>query len=58
MEDALAAPEEHELDTYGPGETDVLHVRQVEDHGLPATAVLPELNEDRGPQGPVPVFVP
>ena len=58
MESILAAPEEQELETRAIRETEGLHVRQVEDHGLPATAVLPELNEDRGPQGPVPVFVP
>ena len=58
MESILAAPEEQELEPRAIRETDVLHVRQVEDHGLPAATVVPELNEDRGPQGPVPVFVP
>jgi hypothetical protein len=35
-----------------------LYIRHVEDRGLSATVVLPELSEDRRPQGPVPIFVP
>jgi hypothetical protein len=58
MEHTPATPQEQAPETQAIGETDVLHIRQVEDRGLPATAVLPELSEDRGPRGPVPVFVP
>jgi hypothetical protein len=58
MENKLAIPEEEAPEADAIREMDVLHVRQVEDRGLPATAVLPELNEDRDPRGPVPVFVP
>ena len=38
--------------------TRMLYVRHVEERGLPASVVLPELSEDRGSQGPVPIFVP
>ena len=57
--DTTAQIPEEERDRKGLVEpTDRLYVRHVEDRGLPATVVLPELQEARGSDGPVPIFVP
>ena len=58
MEDRAQNPEEEQETAVVFEPNSGLYVRHVEDRGLPATVVLPELSEARRCDGPVPVFVP
>jgi hypothetical protein len=58
MDNTLRDPEEQGKDCVAIDPTGGLYIRHVEDRALSATVVLPELSEDRGAQGPIPIFVP
>jgi hypothetical protein len=58
LEDTIGNPDEDQNEVELVEPINGLFIRHVEDRGLPATVVLPELSEDRGSQGPVPIFVP